>query len=116
MILIGAESFVEIEVFLRSAYHCLVGLIEVLLGDHVSILPHCLHACLLADAGDVCSTDLVRPAHVLLQIDVFGKVHLGRDCLEDETLLTAVGQRELDFSVETAGTKESRIEGVSSVG
>jgi hypothetical protein len=99
------RSFIEVEVLLRPAHHCLIGLVEVLLGDHVSILPHCLHARLLADAGDVGSADLIGTAHVLLQIDVFRKVHLRGNRLEDETLLSAVGQRELYLSVQTAGTQ-----------
>ena len=69
-------SFVEVEVLLRSAHDCLVGLIEVLLGDHISILSHCLHTGLLADTGDICSADLVGTADILLEVHVFGKVHL----------------------------------------
>ena len=113
---LGNGSFVKVEVLLRPAHDGLVGLVEVLLGDHVSILSHRLHAGLLADAGDICSADLVRTAHVLLKVNVFRKVHLRGNGLENESLLAAVGQGELDFSVETARTQQGGIESVCSVG
>ena len=68
---IDDSSFVEVEVFLSPLDHCLVGLVEVLLCDHVSILSHGFHTSLLTDTGDICSTDLVRTTHVLLQVHVF---------------------------------------------
>ena len=106
---IVAASFVKVEVLLGPAHDCLVALVEVLLRDHVSILADGLHARLLADAGDVSRADLVRSAHVLLEVHVFREVHFGGDCLEDEAFLSAVGQRELDFSIETAWPEESGI-------
>lgn len=113
--IVGA-SFVKVEILLGPAHDCLVALVEVLLRDHVSILADCLHARLLADAGDVGRADLVRSAHVLLQVHVLGEVHLGGDCLEDQTFLAAVGQGELDFPVQSTGPEQSGIEGVCSVG
>lgn len=115
VICVGA-SFVKVEVLLSSAHDCLVALVEVLLRDHVSILADGLHARLLANTGDVSSADLIRTAHVLLQVHVFRQVHLGGDCLEDESFLAAIGQGELDFSVQSSRSEQSGIEGVCSVG
>lgn len=97
-VIIGA-SFVKVEILLGPAHNCLVAFIEVLLRDHVSILADGLHACLLADAGDIGRADLVRSAHVLLKVHILGEVHLGGHSLEDQTFLATVRQGELDFSV-----------------
>ena len=59
---------------------------------------------------------LFRPCDVVLEVDLLREVHLGGDGGEDESLLTPVRQRELDLPVQTAGSKESRIEGVLTVG
>lgn len=109
-------SFIEVEVLLGTFHHCLVGFVEVLLGYHVSILSHCLHAGLLADACDVGCTDLVRSAHIQLQIDVLGQIHFRCYCLENQSFLASVWQRELDFTIESPGTEKSRVESVVSVG
>jgi hypothetical protein len=76
-------SFIEIEVLLGPANDSLVSLVEVLLSDHVSILANRLHAGLLANAGNISSADLIGTTHVLLQINVLGKVHFGCNGLED---------------------------------
>ena len=51
---------------------------------------------------DVGAGDLVRPGHVILEVDLVGEVHLGGDGGEDEALLPAVRQGELDLAVEAA--------------
>ena len=58
----------------------------------------------------------VGPCDVVLEVNLLRQVHLGRDGREDEALLAAVGQRELDLAVQSAGTKEGGIESVLTVG
>lgn len=73
MCVIGyCASFVKVEILLSPSHNSLVTLIEVLLSDHVSILADCLHSRLLANTCNVSSADLIRTAHVLLQVHVFG--------------------------------------------
>jgi hypothetical protein len=45
-------SFIESEVLLSASQHCFVGLIEILLRDHVSILTH--HSFLPLVLTDAC--------------------------------------------------------------
>lgn len=76
MFAITIISFVEVEILLSSLDHCLVSFVEILLSYDVSILSDCLHSGLLADAGNICSTDLVRSTHVLFEIHILRKIHL----------------------------------------
>lgn len=110
-----SSSFIEIEVFLGTLNHCFVGLVKVLLSYHISILAHCFHACFLANTGNVCCTDLVRTTHIQLQINVFREVHLGSYGLEDQSLLTAIRQWELDLTIQSARTEKGRIQSVVSI-
>jgi len=109
-------SFIEIKVFLRASYHCLVRFIEILLRDHVSIFTYCLHSGLLTDACYIGSTDLVRPTHILLQINILSKIHLRCNCLENQTLLSSVGEWKFNFPIESARSKEGWIKCICSVG
>ncbi len=107
---------IEVEVLLSTTHDCLVSLVEVLLGYHVSILSYCLHTRLLADARNIRSAYLVRSTHVLLQVHIFRKVHLGSDSLEDKSLLPAIRQREFDLTIETTRSEKSRIECICTIG
>lgn len=71
---------------------------------------------LLTYGVDVCSGDLVRSRYVVLQVNVLAQVHFASDGLEDEALLTAVGQGELDLAVQPARPEQSGIECVGAVG
>ena len=64
---------------------------------------------LLTDGVDVGAADLVGPRDVVLEVDVVAEVHLVGDGAEDESLLAAVGQRELDLAVETSGPQQRRV-------
>lgn len=52
----------------------------------------------------------------VLQVDLLRQVHFTGDCGENETLLPAVGQRELDLPVQTTRAEQSRVQSVGSVG
>lgn len=52
----------------------------------------------------------------VLQVDLLWQVHFTGDGGENETLLPAVGQRELDLPVQTTRTEQSRVQSVGSVG
>ena len=68
-----------------------IEIIELVFKISLSpVLPDGLHAGLLADGVDVGAGDLVRPGHVVLEVDLVGEVHLGGDGGEDEALLAAV--------------------------
>ena len=58
----------------------------------------------------------VSAARTVFQIYVRAQVHLARDCLEDETLLTPRGQWELDLPVDTTWSDERRVKGLDLVG
>ena len=107
--------FVEFVLLLALLDVVLVALLEVL-GEHdVAILAHRLHARLLANGVDVGARDLVRPRHIVLQVDLVAQIHLGRYGGEDQTLLASIGQRKLDLAVETARSQERRVERVRSI-
>lgn len=46
----------------------------------------------------------VEPKDTVLQVDLLGQIHFTGDCGENETFLPAVGQGELDLSVQTTRT------------
>merc|ERR1740129_2534652 len=75
----------------------LPALLEVLRQDDIAVMPHRLHARLLADGSDVRGADLLRPRHVVLEVDLLAKVHLRGDRLQDQPLLPTIGQGELDL-------------------
>ncbi len=71
---------------------------------------------LLADGVDVGAGDLVRTCHVIFQVYFFAQVHIPGDCGENKSLLSSIGQRELYLPVQTAGTEQSGVECVVSIG
>mmetsp|Transcript_6056 Transcript_6056/g.18332 ORF Transcript_6056/g.18332 Transcript_6056/m.18332 type:complete len:476 (-) Transcript_6056:96-1523(-) len=109
-------SLVEAKVVLGLLDVGLVALLQVLGHDHIPVLPHSVHASLLADGVDVRCADLVRPRHIVLQIDLIAQVHLLCAHLEHEPLLPPVRQRELNLAVQPAGPEQRRVEGVRPVG
>ena len=52
----------------------------------------------------------------ILQIDLVGQVHLAGDCAENQTLLAAIGERELDLAIKATRAQQSGIECVGTVG
>ena len=54
--------------------------------------------------------------HTILQIDVSGDGHLGRDGLKDEALLPSGRQRELDLAVQPTGSQQRGIQCIGSIG
>ena len=58
---------------------------------------------------------LVRPRDVVLEVNLLRQVHLGRDGREDEALLAAVGQRELDLAVDAPRADEGRVQRLDAV-
>lgn len=59
---------------------------------------------------------LLNDKDTVLQVDLLREVHFTRDGGEDEAFLSAVRQRELNLSVQTARTQEGGVQRVSSVG
>lgn len=59
---------------------------------------------------------LLNDKDTVLQVDLLREVHFTRDSGEDEAFLSAVGQRELNLSVQAARTQEGGVQRVSSVG
>lgn len=51
----------------------------------------------------------------VLQVHLLGQVHFTGDGGEDEALLSAVRQRELDLPVQTARSEQGRVQSVGSV-
>ncbi|MEQ2316434.1 hypothetical protein AMECASPLE_032505 [Ameca splendens] len=51
----------------------------------------------------------------VLQVDLLREIHLTGDGGENETFLPAIGQRELNLPVQTAGSEQGRVQSVSSV-
>ena len=93
-----------------------------------------LTACIPASwqiEGDVSSTDLLRLLIHLrakavrkwnmvirstgFQVYILREVHLGRNCLENESLLSSVWMRELDLTIESTRAQKGRVESVLSV-
>ena len=103
------KSFVKVVVFLGSTDHCFVGLIEILLGDHVTIFSHSFHTSLLTDTGDISCTDLIGSANVLFQVHIFSHVHFAGHCSKDKSLLSSIREWELNFSIESAWTQQGGI-------
>lgn len=59
---------------------------------------------------------LLNDKDTVLQVNLLREVHFTRDGGEDEAFLSAVGQRELNLSVQTARTQEGGVQRVSPVG
>jgi len=110
------RSLVKVVLSLVLLDVVLVALLKVLGKDDVAVFPDGLHAGFLADGVDVGAGDLVGSSDKVFQVNFFGKIHLGSDRREDESLLTAVRERKLDFSVESSGSEQGGVEGVCSVG
>lgn len=68
-------SFIEIEVFLRPPNHRFVPFIKILLSNNIPILPNRSHTSFLTNTCNISRTDLIRPAHILLKIDILSEVH-----------------------------------------
>ena len=71
---------------------------------------------LLADGIDVSTTDLVRPCHIVLKVDIVTQVHFSGDRGKNEALLSSVGQWKLNFAIKSARTEERWIERVGTIG
>ena len=97
---IEGRSLVEIVFSLVLLDVVLVALLKVLGEDDVSVLADRLHAGFLADGVDIGAGNLVRTGDKVLQVHFLRQIHLRRDGGEDETLLTTIRQRELDFPAE----------------
>ena len=89
--------FVEVVFGLVLLDIVLVALFEVLGEDDVSVFPDRLHSGFLANGVDVGAGDFVRPSDKVFQVNFLRQIHLGRDRGENQTLLTAVREGELDF-------------------
>jgi hypothetical protein len=96
-------SLVESELGVTLLDCFLVRLFKVLGQDHIPVLAHGLHASLLADALDVSRRNLFRPRNEVLEVHVLRKIHFAGKRLEDQSLLSAVWQREFYFSVQSSG-------------
>ena len=70
---------------------------------------------LLTNGVDIGAANLVRPTNVVLAVDLVAHVHLGRDRREDEAFLSTIGHGELDFTIQTTGTKEGGVERVLTI-
>lgn len=94
-----------------------VGVLEIALDDVVAVLADGAQTSLLHDGGDDSTGEGIVADDEGVEVDLGGEAHLAGDGAEDETALTSVAQGgEFDLSVETAGSEESGIEGVGSVG
>lgn len=94
-----------------------VGVLEIALDDVVAVLADSAETGFLHDGGDDGTREGIVADDERVEVDLGGEAHLAGDGAEDETALTSVAQGgEFDLSVETAGTEESGIEGVGSVG
>ena len=59
---------------------------------------------------------LLNQKDTVLQVDLLGEVHFTGDGGENETFLPAVGQGELNLSVQATRTQQGRVQRVCSVG
>lgn len=109
------DLFVELVLLLVLLDVVLVALLEVLGQHDVAILSDRVHARLLANGVDVSAGDLIGSGDVILQVDVFRQIHSRSDGGEHESLLPAVGERELDLTIQTAGTEQSWIQRVGTI-
>ena len=75
-----------------------------------------MQSSLLADGCYLGDADFVGPADEVFQVHLVAQVHLASAHLEDEALLPAVGQRELDLAVQTAGAQQRGVQRVGAVG
>lgn len=107
---------VELERRVRALDGILVSLVKVLGQYDVAVLADSLQTGLLANGRNVGRADLLGAVHVVLEVDLISEVHLGRARLVDEALLSPVGQRELDLSVEAARPQQRRVQRVCAVG
>jgi len=78
-------------------------------------LPQCDHTSLNTNSLELSPIELIRASCKLLKINVWGGGHLPGVDLENARTCGLVGERELDFAVETPGTEKGRIEDVDSV-
>lgn len=62
------------------------------------------HRYLLTDGVDVGPSDFVRTGYVVFKVNLFTQIHLAGDRGEYKTFLPSVGDGELNFPVQTAGT------------
>mmetsp|Transcript_13562 Transcript_13562/g.13297 ORF Transcript_13562/g.13297 Transcript_13562/m.13297 type:complete len:330 (-) Transcript_13562:72-1061(-) len=65
---------------------------------------------------DVSGADLFGPGDIVLEVHFLAEVHFRGESLVDESLLPAVGHRELDLPVEPPRPEEGRVQGVGPVG
>lgn len=70
---------------------------------------------LLAYGIDVCPTDLVGASNIVLQVDLLTQIHLAGNGGEYKTLLSPVGQGELDLPVKPSRSEEGRVKSICSV-
>lgn len=64
----------------------------------------------------MCAPGAAVKKDTVLQINLLREIHFAGDGGENETFLPAVGQGELDLSVQTTWTQQSWVQSVSSVG
>lgn len=106
---------IEIEFSVPLLDDFLVRLLEVFWQDDISVLSDGLHTSFLANRLNICGTDLLGSGNVVLQVNFFTEVHFAGESLENQSLLTTVGSRELNFSVESAWSQEGRIKCVGTI-
>ena len=102
-------SLVEVKVCIRLLDICLVALLKVLWQDDVSVLPHCIHASLLADGRDLCIADLVRSRHIVFQVDFFSQVHAGCASLQAKGPLSGFLERNIRLPILLCNAMQSCI-------
>ena len=88
---------------------------EVLVAQLRGTLPQSDHTGLNTNGLQLCAVELVCTPSKLFVVDVRRDGHLPRVDFQDTSSGGLVRQRELDFAVETAGPKKSRIQNIYAV-
>ena len=70
---------------------------------------------LLADRIDISTGDSIGTSDVIFEIHFVAQIHSAGHRGEDETFLSSIRQRKFDFSIQSTGTEESRIQRVGTV-
>jgi len=107
---------IEVEFSVPLFDNVFVSLLKIFWQDHISVLSHGLHTCLLADRMDVGGTHFFWSGNEIFKINFFRQIHSVSQSLEHKTLLSSVREREFNFSIKSSRSQKSRIQCISSVG
>ena len=101
---------------LRAHQHLVLGVLEVAVRDHATVLARRRQSRLVDQIGQVGAGEARRAARDGLDVHVGGQGHILHVDAQDAFTARDVGVRHHHLTVETAGTQQGRVQHVGTVG